>query len=269
MMRLLNNKDYNKQELLDNMVNDGFYYNEMGVDKVLSYSSAKWLLKSPKYFEWKRRNPDPETQALRDGRLVHAQILEPELYNTFEFVDVSTKNTKKWKLAVDTYGKANCFTVKEQNINNRITTAFLQNDACTAFLNGSQTEVPGIVEVDNIPFRGKADILGADFVADVKTTSDGVSEIELKSGDTKNQFEYTVEKYDYDMQAYLYTQMFDKPRFVWLVIDKVTTDVGIFEASTEMLERGKAKLDAAVALYKAFFVDELIDLSQYHKESVI
>ena len=262
-MKLLDNKQYDEQDLLSKMVNDDFYYNEMDVSKVLSYSSAKWLLKSPKYFLWKQNQQMVETQPLRDGKLIHMQILEPEKYNKLNFVDVSSKNTKIWKEAVAENGKESTYTIKERNINNRIVQSFLRNDVCMSYLKGNEFEVPGLLQVDDVPFRGKADILGDDFVADVKTTGDGVQEIELKSGGSKNQFQFTVEKYDYDIQAYLYTQMFNKPRFIWLVIDKVTTEIGVFEASQELLDRGKAKLDDIVSKYKMIFLDELIDLNQY------
>ena len=149
-MRLLDNKDYDKQELLDNMVEDSFYYGFMGLDKALSYSSLKWLLKSPKWFDYKRRKPDPETQALRDGRLVHAQILEPQKYDTFHFCDVSTKNTKKWKLAVEKFGKAYTYTMKEKYMNSRIVTAFLQNKKAVSFLSKSQTEVPSLMSMKSL-----------------------------------------------------------------------------------------------------------------------
>ena len=45
-----------------------------------------------------------ETQALRDGKLVHTEILEPEKYGQFTFVDTSSKNTTKWKLAKEQNG---------------------------------------------------------------------------------------------------------------------------------------------------------------------
>ena len=270
-MKLLDGKEYDRKELLSQMdSSDAFYYEFMGLDKVLSYSSAKWLLESPKWFDHKRRKPDPESQALRDGRLVHAQILEPLKYDTFEFVDTSTKSTKKWKLAVEEFGKANTFTLKEKYMNNRISSAFLQNDRCVSFMKGSNCEVSGLYEQDGIPFRGKADIIRAgEFVADVKTTGTGLKDITLKNGDRVNQFSFAVKDYSYDLQAYLYTEMFNVPDFYWLVVDKSTTDIGVFKASDETLERGKAKLDASVKLYNAFFIDELIDLSQYHKTDTI
>lgn len=268
MVRLLNGEQIDLQTALDNMLDDQFYYEYLGTERALSYSSMKWLLKSPKWFEYKRRKPDPEIQALRDGKLVHTEILEPQKYDQFTFVDTSTKNTTKWKLAVEQNGKPYTYTMKEKYMNNRIASAFLQNDSCVQFLNGSETEVPQLMEIDGIAVRAKADIYRAgEFVADIKTTGDGLKDVELRSGQITNQFKFTIEKYDYDLQAYLYTLMYDVPDFYWLVIDKTTTDIGIFKASEGTLETGRLKLEAALQLYDAFFgEDTIIDLSQYHKE---
>jgi hypothetical protein len=268
-IKLLDGKDYKVEDLLSKMYNDDFYYNEMGTNKALSYSTAKMLLKSPKLFDNMTRSHMKETQALRDGKLIHTQILEPHKYAKFNFVEASTRATKAFKDAVVESGASNTFTVKERNACDRVSSAFLNNSSCTNFLERGLTEVPGLVTYEGIPFRAKADILGADFVADVKTTSDGVSDITLANGSTKNQFAYTVSKYDYDMQAYLYTRVFDVPDFYWLVIDKTTTDIGIFKASQDTLDRGRAKLDEAVGIYGMIFVDKFIDLNELHVNQVI
>ena len=269
-IKLLNHETVNLDEYLDNMVSDEFYYNFLNLDKALSYSSLKWLLKSPKWFAHMKKKGMTESQALRDGKLVHTQILEPQKYDQFTFVDTSSKNTKKWQLAKETYGADNTYTLKEKYMCNRISTAFLQNDTCVSFLKGAQTEVPALVEIEGLAIRGKADILKeGQYVADVKTTNDGLKDIELSNGGVKNQFAYTISKYDYDLQAYLYTQLYEVPDFYWLVVDKTTTDIGVFKASEQTLELGRLKLEAALSLYDAFFVENLIDLSQYHKSATI
>jgi len=267
-MKLLNGLEIDAAETLPKMYEDKYYY----AMQVLSYSNMKHLLKSPKWFDHKLRKPDPETQALRDGSLIHTEILEPSKYEKLHFCDTSTKSTKKWKLAVDKYGKPNTFTLKEKYINNRISTAFLQNDKCVSYMKGAEVEVPALKGFGNynMAIRGKADILKAgEYVADVKTTNGGVEDIVLSNGETKNQFAFSVETYSYDLQAYLYTQLFDVPKFIWLVIDKTTTDILIAEASEETLAKGKAKFDAALAIYEAVFQDNLIDLSQFYKEATI
>ena len=267
---LLNHETVELAETLDNMYSDEYYYNYLNLDKALSYSTMKWLLKSPKWFAHMKKKGMSETQALRDGKLVHTEILEPEKYSDFTFVDTSSKNTTKWKLAKEQNGADKTYTLKEKYMNNRIASAFLQNERCVSFMKGAQTEVPALVEIDGLAIRGKADILKqGQYIADIKTTNDGLKDVELKDGTLMNQFAFTISKYDYDLQAYLYCELYNVPDFYWLVIDKTTTDIGIFKASEETLESGKLKLDAALATYKAFFVDELIDLSQYYKEATI
>ena len=269
-INLLDGEVVDKASTLSKMHGDDFYYGTMGMSKCLSYSTMKHLLKSPKWFEYKKRKKDDETQALRDGNLVHCEILEPQKYGLFTFVDTSSKLTTKWKLAKEQNGERYTYTLKEKYMNNRIAAAFLQNDRCVGFMQGAEVEVPALEVFNGIPVRGKADIYKAGhYVADVKTTMDGLKNMTLKNGDVVNQFSWTIEKYDYDLQAYLYTQLYDVPEFWWLVIDKTTTDIGVFMASEQTLQSGKEKLEAAIQIYEAFFVDELIDLSQYYKEGVI
>ena len=256
----LKGKAWNKADLIDNMHSDAFYYTA----SLLGYSDVKNLLKSPKWFAHKLKKKDPETQALRDGKLVHAQILEPDTYNNFKFIDVQSKNTKKFQLAKEEYGASNVYTIKEQRMNNRVTDAFTQNEAAYSYVRGNQTEVPEVMMEGAMPIRGKADILGEDFVADVKTTASGVKDFETYDGRTSNQFAMTVRNYDYDLQAYMYTKLFNKPKFIWLVIDKITTDILIAPASDKTLEAGRLKYEACIQLYNTFFIDNLIDLSQYH-----
>ena len=235
---LLNHEQVDLSETLDNMVGDEYYYKYLNLDRVLSYSTMKWLLKSPKWFQHMKKKGMTETQALRDGKLVHTEILEPEKYGQFTFVDTSSKNTTKWKLAKEQNGAESTYTLKEKYMASRIAAAFLQNDACVSFMKGAKTEEPALVEVDGLAVRGKADIFKeGEYVADVKTTNDGLEGRRAKERRRSvNQFKFTIAKYDYDLQAYLYTQLYNVPDFYWLVIDKTTTDIGVFKASEQTLE---------------------------------
>ena len=270
MITLLDHTQEDRDALIAKMWDDNFYYNTLGTKKALSASSMKQLLKSPKKFDLQRRMGwGAETKALRDGKLVHTEILEPQKYADYTFVDVSSKNTTKWKLAVETNGKDTTFTKKEAQSCSYKAQAFLQNASCVEFLNGSETEVPMIKEIQGFAVRGKADILRAgQFVADVKTTSSEMKEVEMRGGGLTNTFRYEIDKYDYDLQAYLYTILFDVPDFYWLCINQ-DLDIGIFKASEQTLQSGADKLDLALQMYDCFFVDELIDLSQYHKTGEI
>ena len=78
------------------MVDDNFYYGDLA-RLVLSSSSLKLLLSSPKTYKFVTEYGSPETQPLRDGRLVHLSILEPDKFQEQIFVNVSSKIQKHIK----------------------------------------------------------------------------------------------------------------------------------------------------------------------------
>tara|TARA_R110002153_G_scaffold271547_2_gene439016 strand:+ start:1061 stop:1837 length:777 start_codon:yes stop_codon:yes gene_type:complete len=251
MITLFNNEKFELDDILEKMIDDKFYYGHLG-DKVLSYSNIKMLLESPKKFKYVMKYGSPETQALRDGKLVHTAVLEPHKISDLNFVDTSTKRTKKWTLAVNEFGKENTFTQKELASAERIADALTKNKVAMGLMNKAQTEVPAMKMFNGLPVRGKADILREDTVIDLKTTAVGI----------KN-FEYVIDKYDYDLQAYLYTQLYDVPNFTFLVVDKGTLDIGQFPVGPETFAKGKAKFEAGLELYNAFFVEKYVDLNEY------
>ena len=100
----MDGRNYSKKELLKKMVDDTFYYGELN-KLALSSSSLKLLLSSPKTYKYVTEYGSPETQPLRDGRLVHQAILEPQKFSEQIFVNVSSKNSKTYKEAREKYGE--------------------------------------------------------------------------------------------------------------------------------------------------------------------
>jgi len=49
--------------------------------------------------------------------------------------------------------------------------------------------------------------------------------------------------------------LFDADEFIFLVIDKDSKDIGIFECSQDFLDRGKEKVRQAIDVYKHFFIN--------------
>lgn len=249
MIKLLDNKNYNKGEILNKMDDDTFYYGELN-KLALSSSSLKQLLSSPKTYKYSLEYGTPESQPLRDGWLFHTAILEPDVFNAQIFIDVQSKNTKKYKEAKAEFGKV--FTMKEKSDAERLADAFLRNEHALQLITDCEFEVPAIGEVKGMPFRGKADVLGKDRIVDLKTTTD------IKG------FHYAAKKYGYDVQCYLYCQLFDKTydEFKFLALDKGSLDIGIFDCSEEFYYQGEEKVEKAIDLYKKFFI-EGADLDNY------
>ena len=248
MITLLNGEAYLKQEILSMMYDDNFYYGHLG-QHALSSSSLKTILKSPKtYRNVLKYGSGEDSPALRAGKLLHWMILEPHKVNSLHFVDMATRNSKAYKDAEAKYEEV--YLTKEKNAAERVADALLRNEGALRLLNKAEYEVPEIMMIDGLPFRGKADILREDCLVDIKTSSD------------LSAFRYSADKYGYDLQAWLYCKMFNRDKFVFLVIDKGSCDIGIFETSEEFLARGEQKFRQAVDTYKHFFIEEN-DLDQY------
>ena len=243
-MLMLDGSDYDQQWLIDKATDDDFYYGVLNT-LALSSSSLKMLLDSPKTFynvrTYGQANNSP---ALLMGNIIHTMILEPEKFDDiFEVVDVASKNTKKYKEANENTDKK-CITKKDLEAGERIADAFNRNYHAMEFLKGSEAEKPMVDILGGFPFRGKADIWNKDYIADIKTTTD------LKA------FRYSADKYGYDLQAYIYCNLFNKSYqdFYFIALDKGSCDIGIYDVSEEFYKRGEAKFNRAIATYRDFFV---------------
>lgn len=246
---LLDGKQYDKLELLERMNDDTFYYGELN-KLALSSSSLKQLLSSPKTYKFSLQYGSADSQALRDGWLFHTAILEPNVFEAQTFIDVQSKNTKAFREAKGENSRV--FTAKERSDAERLADAFLRNEHAKELIRDSKFEVPVIGEVMGMPFRGKADVLGKNRIVDLKTTTD------IKG------FGYSAKKYGYDVQCYLYCNLFNLTHkdFYFLALDKGSLDIGIFSCSEEFYYEGEEKVEKALDLYNKFFV-EGADLDNY------
>jgi len=254
MITTFDNKQWTKEEILSNMYDDSFYYGYLG-QNALSSSSIKTLISSPKTYYFTTKYGSGETQALRDGKLFHTMILEPEKLDDIIFVDAATKASKEYKLAKET-GKE-VYTKSEKKSAERLCDALLRNEAVKEYLTTAEYEVPQIAMIDGIPVRAKADILKGNTIIDLKTTT-GIKD-----------FRYSADKYSYDLQAWLYREMFGVDNFVFVVIDKGSLDIAIFECSDEFYAKGKEKFEQGISNFKYFFQTEGVDLDQYVLRGVL
>tara|TARA_R100000329_G_scaffold114269_1_gene93824 strand:- start:259 stop:1023 length:765 start_codon:yes stop_codon:yes gene_type:complete len=254
MITLLNGEAWGKDEILTQMYDDEFYYGHLG-KYALSSSSLKTILKSPKtYRNIIKYGSVEDTPALRAGKLLHWMVLEPHKIDRLEFVDVSSKNAKVYKEALSKHGEV--YLEKEKQDAERLTDALLRNEEAIKLINKSEFEVPALEMLDGFPVRGKADILKEGHIIDLKSSQD------------LNGFRYSADKFGYDLQAYIYKRLFKASKVTFLVIDKGSCDIGIFDASDEFIARGKDKFKQATDLYKYFFVEEH-DLDQYVMRGIL
>jgi hypothetical protein len=151
-----------------------------------------------------------------------------------------------------------CLLEKEVDMIEAMTEKIMDNEVCKNLILGSdgsnnvKYEEPGIVELYGNKWKGKADIVNHDekVVVDLKTTAD------------INKFTSSAYRYNYDSQAFIYQKLFGYD-FVFIVIDKNTNQIGIFDCSDEFLQRGDLKVEKASGIYDLFFKTKDFDPKQY------
>ena len=245
IITMLNGEQHDQDWLVQQAAEDDFYYGYLG-KVAFSSSNIKKILDSPRtYYNLMQYGDETNSQALRDGRLIHTMVLEPHKINELVFADVSTKTTKKWKEMSAQYPSHILYTNKEKNNAERLTEALLKNEQAVDLLRDSTFEVGAVDNLHGYPFRAKADIIKNNgTIVDLKTTSD------LRN------FVYSARhKYSYDVQVYIYCQLFnvDYTQFKFLVIDKQSCDVGVYTVSEDFFNKGEEKVLYALQQYHDFF----------------
>ncbi len=236
----------NKKQILQKLKNDEDYYGYFG-NQFLSNSHVSRLLKDPLNV-FKPSKPSP---AFLVGGYFHTCILEPDKLDKYKVVKSSTRNTKAYK---DVAGGELCLLQHEVDTIELMREKVMQNNICKDFIVGSQIEYeqPGIINMFNNNWKGKADIVNHNekLVIDLKTTAD------------IDKFQWSATKYNYDSQAYIYSKLFGY-EFLFIVIDKATHKIGVFDCSPEFYERGEDKVRRASEAYDLFYKTKDFDPKQY------
>ena len=162
------------QKIIKTLKDDNEYYNGIG-RQYLSNSDIGTLLKNPRDFGKKLE----DSKEFAMGRYFHQLFLEPEKANEWDFIDVASRNTKKYKEYVEELRQSSnrernfALLEKEKVEVERWVDAMKTNLDFFDYINDSKNkyEVPNIKEIGGETWKGKADIVGEDFIYDLKTTS--------------------------------------------------------------------------------------------------
>ena len=236
----------NKKQILQKLKIDEEYYGKFG-NQYLSNSHVRKLLTDP----LNAFQPSKPSPAFLVGGYFHTCILEPDKLEKFKIVKSTTRNTKAYK---DVAGGELCLLQHEVDMIELMRDKMMSNDICRDLIQGSQCEyeVPMITDLFGQTWKGKADIVNHDekLIIDLKTTAD------------INKFQYSANKYNYDSQAYIYSKLFGY-EFLFIVIDKSTHQIGMFDCSPKFYERGEDKVRRASEAYDLFYKTEEFDPKQY------
>ena len=236
----------NKKQILQKLRNDEDYYGKFG-NQYLSNSHIGKLLKDPlRAFE-----PSKPSPAFLVGGYFHTCILEPNKLDKYKVVKSSTRNTKAYK---DVAGGELCLLQHEVDTIELMREKVMANDICKDLIQSSQAEYeqPGITELFGNKWKGKADIVNHEekLIIDLKTTAD------------IDKFRWSATKYNYDSQAYIYSKLFGY-EMLFIVIDKATHKIGMFDCSPEFYARGEDKVRRASEAYDLFYKTKDFDPKQY------
>ena len=172
----------------------------------------------------------------------------------------TTRNTKAYK---DVAGGELCLLQHEVDTIELMREKVMANDICRDLIQGSvsankyftenvEYEVPMITELFGNQWKGKADIVNHNegLVIDLKTTGD------------IDRFKWSASKFNYDSQAYIYSKLFGY-EMLFIVIDKTTHQIGMFDCSPEFYQRGEDKVSKASEAYDLFYKTKDFDPKQY------
>ena len=236
----------NKEDVIEKLRNDEDYYGAFG-KKYLSNSDIGTLLTNPLALG----KPTEQRPAFLVGGYFHTAILEPDKLKKYRVIPSSTRNTKAYK---EMSGGELCLLQHEVDAIELLSDTMLANDVCKGLIRDSNTEyeTPAIAEIEGEMWKGKADIVNHNekLVIDLKTTAD------------ITRFKWSASKYNYDSQAYIYRMLFGYD-MLFIVIDKNTHQLGLFDCSAEFYEKGKDKVQRAVEAYKLFYKQKDFDPKQY------
>ena len=235
-----------KEDVCDKLREDEHYYGPFG-KKYLSNSDIGTLLTNPLALG----KPSEPRPAFLVGGYFHTAILEPDKLKKYRVIQSSTRNTKAYK---EMSGGELCLLQHEVDNIEKLSDIMLDNKVCKGLIRDSNTEyeTPAITELEGEMWKGKADIVNHNekLVIDLKTTAD------------ITRFKWSASKYNYDSQAYIYSKLFGY-EMVFIVIDKNSGQLGIFDCSPEFYAKGQDKVQRAVEAYKLFYKQKNFDPKQY------
>jgi hypothetical protein len=235
-----------KSDVLKKLSNDADYYGDFG-KKYLSSSDVGVLLNNPLALKKEQK----QTAAFLVGGYFHTTILEPDKLKKYKVIPSTTRNTKLYKEMSE--GEL-CLLQHEVDMIEKMSEKMLNNDICKNLIQGDwiEYEKPMITKIGKYMWKGKCDVLshGDKLVIDLKTTAD------------INNFRRSAFRYNYDAQAYVYRKLFGYD-MLFIVIDKTTHQIGMFDCSDEFYRSGEDKVERAMEAYDLFFKSKDFDPKQY------
>ena len=214
----------------------------------LSFSALKAFSKSPAHFAYYKRRAFKQSAVMRRGWLTHLLTLEPEKQLELLVLDVQTRANKQFKEAVAEHGNQSVFTRKEYNEALALAEGIHANPMANKLISEAVAVEKHIEwSLDGVKFHGYADIIGEDYIADLKITDNEPRKIQRWVMDNL-----------YHMQLALYAHSeFNSEAHIrhYLITCDPNAPHGVivYEMSSEMAEDGFNRARVEVSMFKDWY----------------
>lgn len=222
----------------------------MDIDKLtLSFSSLKQFSKSPAHFVGYKKRMFKQSAPMRRGWLTHLITLEPEKLKNLHMLDVSTRANKAFKELVFAHGEDKVFTYKEISEATKLAEAAREHPLASKLLSEAICVEKHLKwEMDGVKFHGYADIIGSDYIADLKITDNEPKKIQRWVMDNL-----------YHMQLAMYSEAVfpgrDVPNYLITVDPNSPHGVVVYQLSREMMEDGLKQAQLELTMFKMWYKD--------------
>ena len=217
-------------------------------DVRLSFSSLKQFGRSPAHWVMYKKRQFKQSAAMRRGWLTHLLTLEPEKQVSLQIIDCQTRATKAYKEAVEEFGDQKVFTRKEYDEAMNLAEAVMANPMANKLISeANRVEEYLQFSLDGVKFHGYADVVGDDYIADLKITDNEPRKIQRWVLDNL-----------YNMQLALYAHGIfnskaDIKHYLITCDPNQPNGVIVYEMSLEMAQDGFNRARLEVQMFKDWY----------------
>ena len=212
----------------------------------LSFSALKAFSRSPAHFAAYKKRVFKQSAPMRRGWLTHALTLEPDKEHLV--IDCKSRATKAFKEAVEEYGAEAVFTRTEYKEAQKLADAVHAHPLARKLIEEATSLEQHIhFEVSGVKFHGFADIIGKDYIADLKITDNEPKKLQRWVLDNL-----------YHMQLALYSHgVFNSEAHIkhYLITCDPNAPYGVivYELTAEVVEDGMNRAFLEVNMFKNWY----------------
>lgn len=216
--------------------NDANYYGAYGA-RFMSNTDVKNLIDDPLGF----KQGSIDAANLAKGRLSHVLLFEPHKAHSLKLSGAKDRRGADYKADCARLGESYLMLKRDFEEMAALVSRVKANMEIFELLfpPGAVYEDPNVFAYKGLWWKTKADSNASARVVDFKSTGD------------LSRFKYAAKEYCYDSQAFLYGMSYKKP-VIFVVGEKGTGKLGVFECTQDFLESGRQKVIQALSNYDKY-----------------